>query len=197
MTIYARHLTFIDFRAYSFSDITLTGNSRMQIYLEELLHSLCLQRNVFDSLTLNENSHFNFSVINSKNVMFMHDAFSNMNLNSPSSKLYMGVYNKPSFQLMLAENNYYREFLKERMEYKWSVNFGNGDQSNYDQYTGLYQPSYPVGSDYFYAGMETEERNLDLARFYERHKLAYAYNMSIERGCFSNLKFGFDQLGRF
>lgn len=185
-TIYGRHLTFIDFRANSFSSINLESNSHFQMYLEELLHSLCLQRNVFDKLTLNAHAHFNFSVINSKNVMLMHDSFSNLNLNSLSSKLYIGVYNKPSFQLGLKNNNYYQEFLKERTFYKWTTNFGIGEQGSIDRYTGLYQPPFSLSSDFFYAGIESEKNKYDLKNYYTIHKQAYAYNLSIEKDCFSN-----------
>ena len=198
-TIYARHLTFIDLRAHSFADIHLADQARMQIYLEELLHSLCLQRNVFDRLTLNQASHFNLSVINSKNVMLMHDSFSRLVLNSLTARLFVGVYNKPSFQLSLRANNYYQEFLRERAGYKWTTNFGNGEQVNYDQYTGMFQAPFPVSSDYFYGNVEeqNEAGELELKMFFRDHRQEqyYAYNVSIERGCFSELKFEFDQEG--
>lgn len=169
----------------------------MQIYLEELLHSLCLQRNVFDKLTLNENSHFNFSTINSKNVMLMHDSFSNLALNGPHAKLYIAVYNRPSFQLSLEKNNYYQEFLKERLIYKWSTYYGSSDPNSggYDQYSGIYQPPFPISTDYFYSSLDTEYiDDSSLKKFYRNHKQAYAYNISIEKNAFSNLQFNFNEI---
>lgn len=92
-TIYAKHITFIDFKAFSFSHITMWSQSSMQIYLEELISSLCLQRNVFSYLRLHQDHcQFNFSIINSKNVMLMHDSFSNINVDSKTARLFIGVF---------------------------------------------------------------------------------------------------------
>lgn len=160
----------------------------MQVYLDELLHSLCVQRNVFDSLVLNEHSHFNFSVINSKNIMLMHNSFSNVCLNAGSARLYIGVYNQPSFQLSLKnKNNYYNEFIQERIAYKA---------------TAMVQPWSDRGNSFnrflpyseYYSNSMYEASN-DLRRFYKNHKQAYAYNVSIERDCFSQLAFNFNEGG--
>jgi hypothetical protein len=106
--IYAKHITFIDFKAFSFSHVIMWRQSSFQIYLEELISSLCVQRNVFSHLRLHEaNTHFNFSIINSKNVMLMHDSFSDVSIESATARLFIGVFNSPSYQLKLKTNNWY------------------------------------------------------------------------------------------
>ena len=107
--VYFKQITFIDFRAYSFSDMRLVEDAQMEMYLEELTSSLCLQRNVFSGLRLERRSAtFNFSVINSKNVQLMHDSFSNVSILDRTASVHIGVYNMPSFLLLFHNKNFYR-----------------------------------------------------------------------------------------
>lgn len=201
---YAKQITFIDFRAYSFSPVSVHDNSRLEIYLEELTSSLCLQRNVFSHMQLANEATFNFSVINSKNVQIMHDSFSNVSLLSPRSSLFVGLFNMPSYLLLFQNENYYKRFLAERFRYLWSSNgAGSHHQAvhhhhhhhHHNHYVPPYQtyPSdYYFGSSYFNAvngltGRADDERVMKLDKFFAQNKQSYSYNLSIETSCFSNM----------
>lgn len=109
--IYAKQITFIDFRAFSFASLSIADvDSRVEVYLEELTSSLCLQRNVFSHMRVRRAGSFNFSVIDSKNIQLMHDSFSNLTLDDDNSlaRVHIGVYNTPSYLLSYYNQNYYR-----------------------------------------------------------------------------------------
>lgn len=225
MIFYSKQITFIDFRAFSFSSINLHNKSKLQIYLEELTSSLCLQRNVFSNMRFHFDSHtsrniddtntFNFSVINSKNVQIMHDSFSNILIENPSSKLFIGVFNMPSYLLLFQNENYYKLFLTERLKYLSPSNSLNGINYNH-QYSGHYVPNVlPINSEYYYNQqmendlssltltgriIENEDHDslnhysnikMDFKKFFSNNKQSYSYNFSIEKNCFSNLSLSF------
>ena len=196
---YSKHVTFIDIKAFSFSHIHLVRNCRAEIYLEELTSSLCLQRNVFSHLKLlHENAHFNFSIINSKNVMFMHDSFSNILINNKNSRLYIGIYNSPSYMLTLKKNNYYQAFLVERLKYLWPLNNHQQQSNNYHL-----SPPFQLNNEYFYNHLTSgltnvvslnnrltgskNQNNYDFKTFYINNLQTYSYNLSIERNTFSHM----------
>jgi hypothetical protein len=160
---YSKQVTFIDFRAYSFANINLMGNSKFQIYLEELASSICVQRNVFSNLRLHHSeSYFNFSIINSKNVQFMHNSFSNVTFENRQAKVYIGIFNMPSLLLLFQNNNFYKQFLIQRLNYLWPQqspnqnHFGHYDQNFFSfqqhqqQHQVQQQPMFSSNTDYFY-----------------------------------------------
>lgn len=126
--LFAKQITFIDFRAFSFAGLVLHEAAQLEVYLEELTSSLCLQRNVFSNMRVHRAASFNFSVISSKNVQLMHDSFSNLTFDGANSRVHIGVYNMPSYLLLFHNQNYYgyRNILfklkissnKEKKEYK-------------------------------------------------------------------------------
>ena len=196
LTIYAKHLTFVDFRAFSFADMEVRNGARVHIYLEDLMHSLCVQRDVFHGMRLVEQAHFNLSIINSKNVMLMHDTFSSLSVEGSLARLYVGVYNGQSYQLSLHAHNYYREFLRERLAYKSLA-------------AGIEEPGmFQINSEYLYNPLEMDQfikhkslhetaslnKQLGLETFFLTHKQAHTrvYNLSIEQNCFSNVRFSGD-----
>lgn len=97
-------------------------------------------------------------------------------------------------------NNNYQKFLKERAIYKWSqINLNNND--NYDQYSNHFAPPFSISNaEYFYNhGLNSNQvlvnndvNKQDLNTFYTNNKQTYAYNVSVERNCFYNIKFNYE-----
>jgi hypothetical protein len=178
--LFAKQITFIDFKAYSFADMTLRDTARVEIYLEELTSSLCLQRHVFTNMRLDGASSFNFSVINSKNVQLMHHAFANAQLND-NSNVFVGAFNMPSFVLLFQNDRFFKSFLLERLKYlnlpvaAVAGVIGHSHHHHHQpllaahmhhnnhlhsQYAGLYvsQP-FPANSEYFYANLNSNSNS--------------------------------------
>jgi hypothetical protein len=208
--LYAKQISFIDFRAYSFTNWTLQDNANAQIYFEELTPSICFQRNLFHNLKIHH-SQFNISFINSKNIMLMHDVFSHLSIVDSKGHLTIGVYTKPSFSLFVNDN--YQNFLKYRRQY-----LSSSSSSSRQSINGLYSdgsvnldqafirndlfPGNSSSSSFFNNGNNYYSFNHNLNKnrlnvydkssdiidiFYADNKQTYRYNFSIEKNCFSNL----------
>jgi hypothetical protein len=193
LVVYAKQITFIDFKAFSLSGITLDGQSQMEVYLEELTSSLCLQRNVFSNMKLQQASKFNFSVINSKNVQLMHHAFSDLRIENANAKFHLGVYQSPSFLLLFQNDLYYKSFLNQRAKY-----LQNMQQHPHHHYLSLAAYSSSSNGDYFYGGggvgfdtassysKNEQNKKISLKSFYKTNKNLNSYNFSVEKDCFKN-----------
>lgn len=203
LTFYAKQITFIDFKAFSFASINLMSGSRVQIYLEELASSLCVQRNVFSNMKLRSaDVSFNFSIINSKNVQFMHDSFSDIQIESKKANLYIGVFNMPSLLLIYQNHNFYQKFINERISYLWPkhTSYGGGMQQAINNeyfynHLNINNGLNTIGLTNRLPGLGSNNHlvnKFDLATFYLKNKQAYSYNVSVEKGCFSNLSIRYD-----
>lgn len=184
MVFYAKQITFLDLRAYSFAWLTMRHQSQIQVYLDELTSSLCVQTNVFSNLRLESGSTFNFSVINSKNVQIMRDAFSSAALGD-KTRLFVGVFNMPSLLLLHQNQNFYQNFLKARVKYLWPQHSHLSTSS-----------SSLLNNEYFYShlninnGLNTiglTSRLTESNDFFFKNKQAYSYNVSIEAKSFAQM----------
>ena len=118
---YAKQVNLLDVRSLAFGDVRVTKDSRVQLYMEELSAAWCVPRDTFARLRLEgAGASFNLSVINSKSVQMMRDAFSDVRVVGEQARLFVGVFNVPSWMLLHAERGqYYEEFVRQRVGYLW------------------------------------------------------------------------------
>jgi hypothetical protein len=206
MVLFSKQITFIDFKAYSFSSITLNDNAKMEIYLEELMSSLCLQRNVFTNMRLKTDedpsaaSTFNFSIINSKNVQLMHHAFSNVAIENPNSRVFVGVFNMPSFLLLFQNDHFFKMFLFERLKYlnlptaalpgqllhhhqPLLASHMHHHANLHNQYSGnsyVAQP-FPANSEYFYNNLNVNNGFDDSVVYTMDNQILNVHNLDIAK----------------
>lgn len=217
LVFYAKQITFIDFKAHSMSDNVLAGDgSRLEVYLEELTSSLCLQRDVFSRMRLlGASNSFNFSVVNSKNVQLMHHSFANIVVERADSNVFVGMFNMPSYMLLFQNDDFFKSFLLERLNYlniPESVgqhlhihhvgplaHHHHHNRHRYRLQYGIYiAPPFPANSNFYYNSLNIENGFLSegndeatgsftIDKFYSFNKPLFSYNLSIEKNCFFNL----------
>jgi hypothetical protein len=119
--LYAKHVNLLDVRALALADMRVGHESRVSLYVEELTASWCVQRDVFARMLLEgAGASFNLSVINSKSVQLMRDAFSAVRVEHADARLFVGVFTMPSWLLLHADGGqYYEKFVRERVDYLW------------------------------------------------------------------------------